>query len=339
MEPVTHALMGGLLVAACAPATRRRAALLAGAIVAVLPDLDELWPAADAVQRMTTHRAATHSLLVLPFVAVLLWLVLRRWQPVREAPMRWLAGIALALLSHPLMDACNSYGVQLFWPLERPTTMWATIFIIDPLVTLPLLVGFMVAWRRREQRGGGFWTGAGLALCGIYLAWAGGAKWLLERSLHAQLAQKGYTAALVLTEPTPFNTLAWRVLVVRIDGRQYFEGFYSYVTGRITPLQPMISQPELLANAASPAYTRLQWFTHGFYSVQDVGSDIVVADLRMGIEPKYAFRFVVGEKRDGKVVPVEPPRQLPWPDWSRSDVDRLWRIITRTDEGQGFATE
>jgi inner membrane protein len=155
--------------------------------------------------------------------------------------------------------------------------------------------------------------------------------------VHAELAKKGYTAALVLTEPTPFNTLAWRIVVVRIDGRQYFEGFFSYVTGRITPLQPMISQPELLATAPSPALERLQAFTQGFYSVQDVGKDIVLADLRMGIDPKYAFRFVLGEKGADGVVVAVPPRQLPWPEWTRADAARLWRIITRTDEGQGFA--
>lgn len=339
MDNLTHALLGGLLMAACAPAARRRAALLAGAAVATLPDLDVFWPWADPVAAFTMHRSATHSLLVLPVAGLLLWLALRAWRPVREAPWRWLLGIELALVTHALIDACTVYGTQLLWPLERPPVMWATLFIIDPLVTLPLLVGFVLAWRRREQRGGGFWTGAGLALCALYLAWAGGAKWLLERGLHQQLAAKGYTAAFVLTQPTPFNTIAWRVLVMRADGRQYFEGFYSYATGRITPLQPMISQPELLANVQSPALDRLRWFTQSFYSVQEVGRDVVLADLRMGIEPKYTFRFVVGEKGADGVVAVEPPRQLPWPDWSKADFERLWRIITRTDEGQGFATE
>jgi inner membrane protein len=337
MDNLTHALMGGLLIAACAPAARRRAALVAGAIVANLPDLDVFWPAADRVAEFTTHRAATHSLLVLPFAALLLWLLLRAWRPVREAPWRWLLGIELALLSHALMDACTVYGTQLLWPLERPPTMWANLFIIDPLVTLPLLVGVVIAWRGRESRRAGFWTHAGLVLCAAYIAWSGVAKLLLDRSLQANLAQQGYTAALVLTEPTPFNTLAWRIVVMRIDGRQYYEGFFSYLSGRVTPLQPMMSQPELLDGASSLALRRLQWFTQGFYSVQLIGDDVVLADLRMGVEPKYVFRFVLGEQRDGRVVAVEPPRQLPWPDWSQADFARLWRLITKTDEGQGFA--
>jgi len=338
MDNLTHALLGGLIVAACVPAERRRAALVAGAVIATLPDLDVFWPWADPVAAFTMHRSATHSLLVLPFVGLLMWLGWRPLRPVRESPWRWLIAIQLALLTHPLLDACTVYGTQLLWPLERPPVMWATLFIIDPLVTLPLLVGFVLAWRSREQRRATFWNGAGLVLCAVYVAWSGLAKTMLDRTVHAELAKKGYTAALVLTEPTPFNTLAWRIVVVRIDGRQYFEGFFSYVTGRITPLQPMISQPELLDVAPSPALRRLQWFTQGFYSVQDIGKDVVLSDLRMGVDPKYTFRFVLGEKRDdGSVVPVVPPRQMPWPDYTKADFARLWRLITRTDEGQGFA--
>jgi inner membrane protein len=337
MDNLTHALMGGLLVAASVPAARRRAALVVGAVVATLPDLDVFWPWGDPVAAFTMHRSATHSLLVLPVAGLLLWLVLRAWRPVREAPWRWLIGIELALATHALLDACTVYGTQLLWPLERPPAMWANLFIIDPLVTLPLLVGFVIAWRGRESRRAGFWTAAGLALCGVYIAWSGAAKWLLERSVHAELARKGYTAALVLTEPLPFTTLGWRIVVVRIDGRQYFEGFFSYVSGRITPLQPMMSQPELLDGATSPALRRLQWFTQGFYSVQAIGDDIVFADLRMGVEPKYTFRFVLAEKTGDRVVPADTPRQLPWPDYSQADFARLWRLITKTDEGQGFA--
>jgi inner membrane protein len=339
MDNLTHALMGGLLMAACAPAARRRAALVAGAVVATLPDLDVFWPWADPVAAFTMHRSATHSLFVLPLVGLVLWLGWRPLRPVREAPWRWLLGIELALVTHALMDACTVYGTQLLWPLERPPTMWANLFIIDPLVTLPLLVGFVLAWRGRESRRASFWNGAGLALCAVYVAWSGVAKFLVENAVRGELSRKGYTAALVLTEPTPFNTLAWRIVVMRMDGRQYYEGFFSYVSGRITPLQPMASQPELLVGAESPALERLRWFTQGFHSVQPVGDDVVLADLRMGIEPKYTFRFVLGEKKGGRVVAVEPPRQLPWPDYSRADFARLWRLITRTDEGQGFAEQ
>ena len=71
MDSLTHLFYGGAIAAAIAPARHRRAALLAGAALNTLPDLDVL-PLAffdDPVVRLTWHRSLTHSWLVLPLVA------------------------------------------------------------------------------------------------------------------------------------------------------------------------------------------------------------------------------------------------------------------------------
>ncbi|XOT98672.1 metal-dependent hydrolase, partial [Alcaligenes pakistanensis] len=44
------------------------------------------------------------------------------------------------LITHPLLDAFTSYGTQLLWPLAATPATWSSIFIIDPLYTLPLLI-------------------------------------------------------------------------------------------------------------------------------------------------------------------------------------------------------
>jgi inner membrane protein len=65
-------------------------------------------------------------------------------------------GIQLALVTHPLLDAFTVYGTQLWWPLMPPPTMWSSVFIIDPLYTIWLLVACvhrgMVATRARRAR-------------------------------------------------------------------------------------------------------------------------------------------------------------------------------------------
>src|SRR5690606_41490422 len=69
MDALPQILRGGALAAAIAPPKHRRAALLAGAALGTLPDLDSL-PIAlltdDPVALMTLHRGASHSLFVLP---------------------------------------------------------------------------------------------------------------------------------------------------------------------------------------------------------------------------------------------------------------------------------
>ena len=146
---------------------------------------------------------------------------------VRAAPIAWLAAISLTLLTHPLLDAHTAYGTQLFWPLTVPPTFWATLFIIDPLYTLPLLAGTLIAafwpaklWSDTALR-------SGLALSTLYLAWSWVAHGIVLRHVDDALADLQLEDAPVFVTPTPFNTLLWRVVVQTDEG--YLEGFDSLV--------------------------------------------------------------------------------------------------------------
>ena len=150
MDSLSQIVLGGALAAAIAPSGHRRAALLAGAALGTLPDLDGL-PLAllsdDPVVRMTWHRSVSHSLFVLPLVAWAIWAWFRRrGGRVAESPVRWFWAIQAALVTHPVLDAFTVYGTQLWWPIPVPPTMWASVFIIDPLYTVWLLLACAVAW-------------------------------------------------------------------------------------------------------------------------------------------------------------------------------------------------
>src|SRR5690606_35124090 len=123
MDSLTQILLGGAVAAACVPARHRRAALGAGAVLGTPPDLDVI---------------PLHLLGLDP----VLNRTRRRGGRVAAAPRPWLAAIALALLTHPLLDAFTVYGTQLLWPLPLSPVMWSSVFIIDPLYTLPLLLAF-----------------------------------------------------------------------------------------------------------------------------------------------------------------------------------------------------
>ena len=76
MDSLSQIVLGAAVAGAIAPARHRRAALLAGAVLGTLPDLDSL-PIAlftdDPVALMTWHRSASHSLFVLPLLAGGIW--------------------------------------------------------------------------------------------------------------------------------------------------------------------------------------------------------------------------------------------------------------------------
>jgi len=324
MDSITQILLGGAVAAAIVPARHRRAALLAGGALGTLPDLDSL-PLAlltdDPVALMTLHRGVSHSLFVLPLVAALIWWLFRRFGNgrVAEAPARWFWAIQLALITHPLLDAFTVYGTQLWWPLTPHPTMGSSVFIIDPMYTLWLLLAWVVAWIRPQRAIAQRALVAGLALSSAYLGWSLLAKHLVEREADRALAAMGLAGAPRFTTPMPFNTLLWRVVAMTPSG--YVDGERSLVADR----GPMTfhghpSNVQALAEARAagiPAVRRLDWFNRGFMRAQMQGDTLVLSDLRMGLEPDYNFRFEVAQRRDGRWQAIAPVQQ----EWSMAGAD------------------
>ena len=339
MDSLTQILLGGAVAAAIAPAEHRRAALLAGAGLGTLPDLDSLpiWLLTDdPIALMTLHRGASHSLFVLPLVGALLWWLFRRRDGrVAQSPVRWFWAIQLALLTHPLLDAFTVYGTQLLWPLPAPPVMWSSLFIIDPLYTVWLLAGCVAAFAWQDRPPARRALVLGLVLSTGYIGWSLLAKSMVEREADRALASLGLQDAPRLSVPTPFNTMLWRVVAMTPDG--YMEGFRSVVADG-GPMQFRAYESDVAAlEAASgvPAVARLDWFTHGFLDARQADGELVLQDLRMGQEPDYFFRFAVAEG-GGPWRPI-PPRQLPVERDPRL-LAETWRRIWQAPQG-GAATD
>lgn len=316
MDSLSQIVLGGAIAAAIAPAAHRRAALLAGAVLGTLPDLDSL-PIAlfsdNPVTLMTVHRSFSHSLFVLPLVGWLLWWLFKRFGQgrVAAAPARWFWAIQLALVTHPLLDAFTVYGTQLWWPLMPAPTMWSSVFIIDPLYTVWLLLACVAAWFLRERVTAQRALVAGLVLSSAYLGWSLAAKAMVDREAERTLASMGLGDAPYFSVPMPFNTLLWRVVamtpsgyveaersVLVDEGRMHFRGYPSNVQA-------------LRQARGIPAVDRLSWFNRGFMRAQVREDRLVLSDLRMGLEPNYTFSFDVAAMQDGRWQAI-PPRQHPW---------------------------
>jgi inner membrane protein len=342
MDSLTQIVLGAAVAAAIAPPGHRRAALLAGAALGTLPDLDVIpvgLLADDPVQRMTWHRGASHSLLVLPILAWALWAWFRaRGGRVAQAPRRWFWAMQLALCTHPLLDAFTVYGTQLLWPLPVRPVMWSSVFIIDPAYTAWLAIACVAAWWARGRVSAQRALVAGLVLSSAYLGWSLLAKGLVDRHADVALAARGLADAPRFSVPMPFTTLRWRVVAMTPDG--YLEGTRAPLAGD-EPMAFRMHPSDIDALRAAqhvPAVQRLAWFNHGFMKAQVVDGTLVLSDLRMGSEPDYAFRFVVARREDGQwraVTPYKPRLGLGdglvllWKRWHGEDPEALRREAQR----------
>lgn len=370
MDSLTQIVLGSSVAALATPPRHRRAAILAGAALGTLPDLDVvalklLLNGSDPITEVTWHRGPSHSLFLLPVLGWLIWLAARRFSPmVHEAPRGWLWAIWLALITHPILDAFTVYGTQLLWPLSTPPVMWASVFVIDPLYTLPLLLGVVAAWvlspgkrvRNSEPtpehqpiqapRSGGWqnltasgaWLMMGMVLSTGYLAWSVAAKTWVERTADQALAKLGLQEAKRFSVPMPFNTLLWRVVAMAPDG--YWIGDRSLLVDQ-GPMSFRFypSDTAALEQVASDTQVqRLLWFTHGFVGMQSATDEagkarLILTDLRMGLEPDYFFRYdIAGQDANGHWVADPNVKRLDTLMTSQgATLSWIWRRIFDSD--------
>ncbi len=295
-----------------------------GAVAGTLPDLDVFIDHGDAIANMVLHRAETHSLFWLTLFSLPFAVLVARLHGEGSAWQRWWLAMWLALITHPLLDAMTVYGTQLALPFSSHPYGVGSVFIIDPLYTLPLLVGTgitLVSTRLRANV-------LGLLLSSAYLAWGVVAQQHVQGVARDSLTRQGIAFERVLVTPSPFNSIAWRVVVMQRE--HYFEGFYSLLDKersirfdrfeRGAALEP---EPEL---RSIEGYQRISSFSQGFYALREVGPRVLISDLRMGQEPAYTFSFAIAER-------ASPAKALavPEPVGARPDLGKflpwLWRRI------------
>ncbi|MFC0338271.1 inner membrane protein [Kushneria avicenniae] len=296
MDSLTQACLGGALGGAILGRRLGRKSILLGAVTATLPDLDSFIDYGSAVADYTYHRSVTHSLFALSLLAGMFTLVCARLPAARKVPTRqWLCFWWLCLITHPLLDAFTTYGTQLLWPITSPPVAWKTIFIIDPLYTLPMLLGLVVALIKGTQ---GRAVIIGLAISTAYLGFSIAAKSMVMAQVSPALVQRGLDDRPVMIQPTPLNTLVWRVTV--IDDDRQLEALVSIFDDRDTLAFDSFQRPMAFRDLMIDSWAgqRLGWFSAPFWRSEVRDGTLVVTDLRMGQPGAYFFAFVIAERDD-----------------------------------------
>ena len=298
MDTVTQFALGACVGAAVAgPRVGVRRAAMAGGVLGVLPDVDVFWPFEDAIERFVLHRSVTHSLVIHALVTPIFAEGLARLAGVsRGARPRMYLAVFLCLATHALLDSMTIYGTRLFWPIWPEAVGLGSVYIIDPVYTLPLL--FATVWAllvARWNAAVGRVLGVALAVSTAYLSWSAAAQSRAESRAKSLLAEARIAPDRIVATPTPFNTLFWRVIAVH--GSQYFNIYVPLfgAGGTETAYRHPRRPPAVECLGWNGAVERLIAFTDGFYRLEAENGVLAVADLRMGLTPRYVFRFVVAE--------------------------------------------
>ena len=306
-------------------------ALAWGAILGTLPDLDVFIPYGGPVADVVFHRSFSHSVFVLALLSPLLaWVITLIHPKTKHLYWKWLLLVFVVLEGAVFLDTLTIYGTQILWPFDNEPKALPILFIIDPLFTVPLLIGCIAALIMKRTRLTGHRVNTfGLAFSLAYIAWAFAASLYVDHQVKAKLAAQKVEYDQVVASPGAFTTLLWRVVGVRND--QYFESYYSLLDGD-EPLY-VDTYPrnlELLTGIESHTpVARLAYFTRGYFALSQTGDDVVMTDLRMGSEPSYVFNFKVAQVVDGHITPmtderIEQPRDMSQLGWVWS---RIWQPL------------
>ena len=304
-----------------------RKALVWGAVLGTLPDLDVFIPLGGPVNDFVYHRGFSHSLILLALLSPMIaWLISKIHPDTKRYYRGWVLLSFLVLEASVLLDLLTIYGTQIFWPFDSTPMALPVIFIIDPLFTLPILSGVLAALVLNRHRSLGHRLNTiGLLVSLVYLAWAFGAREFVERRVREKLARQEVSYSQLISSPAPFTTLLWRVVGIEKD--RYFETYFS-LFDQNTPLS-VDFYPRNLALMTGieehPPVVKLKWFTRGYYALSTVDEDVVMTDLRMGSEPDYVFRFKVARLNDLHPNPIDDERLKTNQDWRR--LAWVWKRI------------
>ena len=274
-------------------------------------------PAADLEWR----RGWTHGILalaVLPFLLAGSLLLLSRikslWQrdestrPVYPGQLLLLS--AIAILTHPILDTLNTYGVRWLMPFSGTWYYGDTLFIVDPWLWVTLGLGMFYSRRRDQARRPAPDNPARVAIAmvvGYVVLMAGSGAAAREIIRHDLESIFGVPVQQAMAAPMMVNPLVRRFVVEQ--GEEYRVGRFSWLTDpHVSPAMETFekgtaSHPAVLAAAETTVGRRfLSWARFPTFTVDMLGPGQYLVHL---VDLRYAER--PGQEFGAASIPVTLP--------------------------------
>ena len=130
----------------------------------------------------------------------------------------YLAGIAV--LTHPILDTLNTYGVRWLMPFSGRWYYGDTLFIVDPWLWLILGVGYVLSGERRRSRRFSGWAArpasAALMIASVYIVVMAGLGLVARKIVTRELRSvTGEEIEALMVGPAPLTPLVRNVVAAQ----------------------------------------------------------------------------------------------------------------------------
>lgn len=225
MDSISQAVWGALSAEA---STKKSSELkiqpwVIGLVGGTLPDLDSFFRSStDPLFATLMHRHFTHSILMIPVGALLCWFIFWPFfKNNREHYKEYYKISFFAYGTHWILDFLTSYGTQIFWPMTNHRYSLDWLSIVDPLLTIPWLVVFMILVFLKSMKS--------VALKSIiiytvlYFSFAGLQEYRAEKAVNKIAQSQGHTPERVRVFPSLGNSFWFRGIYL-YQGQIYSQG-------------------------------------------------------------------------------------------------------------------
>lgn len=292
LDPVTQGVVG---LSASQLVSKRRERMMAavlGVLSGMAADLDVLIKSPnDPLLYLEYHRHFTHALIFIPFgalfCALLARFIFRKWFAGNQLSFSrtylfCLAGYA----THAVLDACTTYGTQLFWPFSNARVAWNNVSVIDPLFTVPLiLLMLLTLWLKSSRTA---WFAAVYAVSYLGLG-------VVQNKRAISIAQdlansRGHYSVDISAKPSFANLIVWKS-VYEYQDRYYVDAIRILIDKKIYP-GTSIAKLSLdthfpwLDDSSQQArdVERFRWFSNQYLSVDPENANRII-DVRYSMVP------------------------------------------------------
>jgi inner membrane protein len=313
MDSLTQIILGAAVGEAVLGKKVGNKAMLYGAIAGTIPDLDVLARQfTDTTRALEMHRGFTHSILFsLVFAPVFAWLVSLYEKYKDLKGWTWL--FFLAFVTHPMLDAHTTWGTQFFWPFDLRLA-FKTIFVIDPLYTVPFLVFLILALRlKRTNPKRQFYNKLGLWISSSYLLLTFLLKWIAFSQFETALEAQKIEYTQLDTRPAPLNTILWSANVETENA--YLLANYSFFDSQPISFESYPKNHDLIAHLKeNERMQRMIHISKGWYTINQEDDQLYFNDLRFGLlslapnAQDFVFKYKIEVEDEGSVVFTEEPK-------------------------------
>ena len=288
MDVISQAVLGASLSQSFAKDKYKQlSAFFIGALAGMAPDLDVLiYSSKDPLLFLEFHRQFTHSLFFIPFGALLCALVFYPFIKNKLTFSHIYLFSFLGFSTHGLLDACTSYGTQLFWPFTNVRVAWDIVSIIDPFFTIPISIGVIFSVYKSNH----LYARTVFIYAVVFLCLGFVQKQRAENVLYELAQERGHQTERIIVKPSFANRHVWK-LIYEYKGTYYVDAAKLLIQSKIITgtsikkLNVTSDFPWLLQDdQQAKDIERFRWFSNDYLAVNPENKNIII-DVRYSMLP------------------------------------------------------